>query len=650
VHEAEFDEILSPALPGYEPRPGQALMARAVGETLRDGKRLMVEAGTGTGKSLAYLIPLAEFSLKHEIRAVVSTHTKALQRQLIEKDLPFVRDRVFGELRFALCLGSENYLCLRRLEQARDHGLFTEDTDALAALMDWAEATEDGVREATSPELWRKVCRESDLCMGRHCRHAGRCFYQKARRAERQSHILVANHHLYFADLSTGRKALPPFGLAVFDEAHELEDVAAEHLGVEVSNMRIRHVLGGILSPQGKGLLLRLRWLKQGEFAEIASLVNSMRAKSETFFGGISPGPAKQSVRLRQKGFAEDTLSDGLDGLSLKLLALQKQSRDEEERKELGASAQRCAAAAEALRAILMQELPGHVYRVERAGRVVRLAATPVEVAGSNIFGDLDAAVFTSATLSAGGDFAYMKERLGLQDARGLLIESHFDYGRQAALYIASDLPEPNTPEFQEKAVERTGEILAITGGRTLVLFTSHSMLRMAADAVSAPGMKILRQGDAESYRLVEMFRASEDAAIFGTYTFWQGIDVPGDALGCVIITKLPFAVPDEPVAEARMEHLQRQGRDPFHHYQVPRAAIMLKQGFGRLIRTSTDRGVVAILDPRIASRPYGKILLASLPQSGRCASLEEMREFLCPAGETPRAGGENREAGRAMR
>jgi ATP-dependent DNA helicase DinG len=622
----DLEAILSSHLKGYEPRAEQGEMAGAVWDALRSGGRLIVEAGTGTGKSLAYLMPLAGLVTEGDTRAVVSTYTKALQRQLIEKDLPFLKKSAFNELRYALCMGSENYLCLRRLDQAKTYGLFTEKAEEINGLLEWASATRTGIWDAASVELWRKVAREGDMCHSKECKHHGRCFYQRAKERERQSHILVVNHHLYFANLASGGRVLPRFDAAVFDEAHELEDVAAGYLGVEVSNYRVAHVANAVLGPRGKGLLSRLKWLSQSDFSHAASLVNAVRTNSDKFFKGVSRLLDRQSVRLREKNFIEDTLSEHLLRLMRELEGLRGRARDDEDRRELAAIAQRCEAAAEALGAILGQELEEHVYWAEKAGRrTVRLAAAPVDVAGMDVFSDLEAAVFTSATLSTGGDFNYIKERLGLEGAQELLLRSHFNYREQAAIYIPDDLPEPNTPGYEERALERIAEILRITGGRTLVLFTSHGMLARAAGAISIEGLNILRQGEADSYRLIEEFRADPRSALFGAYTFWQGIDVPGEALECVIITRLPFAAPDEPVVEARMEMLDGRGMDPFTHYQLPRAAIMLKQGFGRLIRTSADRGVVAILDRRIRTKPYGRVFLRSLPECGITTELQDM-------------------------
>ena len=634
-----FDELLCNILPNYEPRDEQLKMSAAIADALRNEEHLIVEAGTGVGKSLAYLIPLAEWVLddaEGQKRAVVSTYTKALQRQLVEKDLPFLRDNIFGGLRFALCIGSENYICLRRLGQVKGHGLFDiDDTAHINILLKWARQTAAGVRaEIDVPQsLWQKVSRESDLCYGKDCKKYRDCFYQKAKQAERGSHILVTNHHLFFAHVASGWSVLPSFNAVIFDEAHEIEDVAADYLGVEISNFKLSRLLDSILSPQGKGLLTRLKWLTQDKFSEINIFINKVRLQGNALFQELSERLKNSStLRIRKRGFIKNNLTESLHELSEALQMLQEMSRDEDEQKEISAFVSRIEAFGMSLHSIIEQEIENHVYWAEKEGRALRLTATPVDIASifkTQVFDNTGSAVLTSATLAANNNFDYIKERLGLLEAKTLLLSSPFNYGKQAQLYAPEDISEPNSEKFEKDLISRITEILSVMMGRTLVLFTSYSLLSKAANAIDTPDIEILRQGDMDSYRLITEFRKNKNSVLFGTYTFWQGIDIPGDDLQCVIITRLPFDVPDAPVIEARMEALTREGKNPFHHYQIPRAIILLKQGFGRLIRTKTDKGIVVILDSRIRTRGYGLQFLKSLPACKKASSVSDIKKFM---------------------
>lgn len=644
--------VLSKHLKGYEPRIEQQKMSEAIAKALDSGEHLIVEAGTGVGKSLAYLIPVIEWVFDSSVRytshdtepghgirtrrVVVSTYTKALQRQLVEKDLPFLRDNIFKEVRFALCLGSENYICLRRLEQARTHGLFDMDEiDAISSLLKWVKRTSTGVRsEIDVPyQVWQKVCRESDLCYGKDCKKFDKCFYQKAKLIERKAHILVTNHHLFFANVASGWSVLPAFDTVVFDEAHELEDVAADYLGIEISNFKLKHLLDSILSLHGKGLLSRLKWLSQNKLSEINAILNAVRMQGDAFFNELSEVLKDSTTfRIRKAGFIKDNLSDTLMNLTDTLKMLQDVSKDDDEKKEINALALRNEAFVMSLQLILKQELKDHVYWVQRDGKRLRLAATPIDIASilkTQVFDTVSTAILTSATLSTNGNFDYIKERLGLNDVKTLLLHSPFDFKKQALLYIPEDLREPKSKGFEDDLINHLKEILEVTMGRTLVLFTSYSLLEKVCEAIDIAGLRILKQGDMDSYRLLQEFRADKNSALFGTYTFWQGIDVPGDNLQCVIITKLPFAVPDEPVIEARMEAIERDGKNPFIHYQIPQAIIMLKQGFGRLIRTKTDKGAVVILDSRIRTKGYGMHFLNSLPDCKIGKLLVDIKGFV---------------------
>lgn len=636
-----FNSILKKHLKDFERRPEQEAMARAVTSSLNHKRHLIVEAGTGVGKSLAYLIPLSEFVLKDKTQAVVSTYTKALQRQLIEKDLPFLKENLFPDLCFTAAFGGENYLCLRRLSQSKKHGLFDiEESHELNELNEWASLTGKGIRHeiSLSNSLWQKVAREADLCHGKDCKSFKKCFYQKAKAGQRQSHIIVTNHHLYFANVASGMRLLPQFDIAVFDEAHVLEDVAADYLGIEVSNMKFLHLMDSVLSAQGYGLISRLKWLLPSQFSSAASILEGLRQDVHEFFRRASDSlEGSMTMRIRKLGLLPDTLSEPLRRLEDELASLHTLSKDEDEKKDITALMARCRAHSVSLRNILMQEMKDHVYWIEKEGRRLKLLGTPLNLAEllkASVFDNLGSSILTSATLSTGGNFDYIKERLGLTDVDEILLESPFDYKNHALLYIAKDMASPKKQGFDEELIDRIREILKITMGRTLVLFTNYRLIEKAEEAVNIEGLRILKQGDKDSFSLCEEFKADPSSVIFGTYTFWQGIDIPGDALQCVIITKLPFSVPDEPVIEARMEALKSEGKNPFSHYQVPQAAILLKQGFGRLIRTKKDMGVVAILDSRLIRQSYGIHFLKSLPQCKITTLLPDVKDFMNSKGE----------------
>ena len=641
--------IISRKLSNYEQRPEQIEMARAIEKAIAGRNHLIVEAGTGIGKSLAYLIPFIRWAAEEGgSRVVISTYTKTLQQQLVEKDLPFLKDALELDFKFSLSLGSQNYLCLRRLNQARNYGLFESKREVaeISRIFQWEIDSKTGLRQELefepSGKVWGRVARESDLCLGKHCPHREECYYNKARTREFESQVLVINHHLYFANLASGGRVLPDFETAVFDEAQNLEEVAANYLGIEISNVRIRFLLDSILNPRtGKGLLARISGLGNKERERIEDLVEKVRVLSGDFFSRVVPQFEQENLtrRIWEKNFVPHLLEEPLSNLSLALSSLSALGESEEEKLELTAFSNRCREIRLGLKTIIGQELDDYVYWLEigekAGGTRCALRATPLNIAGilkKELFEAIKPVILTSATLSTNNNFEYLKERVGFEEGEELLLTSPFDYSRNVLLYLPRRMPDPGLELdlYQEEVGEEVENILKVTGGRAFVLFTSFEMMGRVYRKVkeSLRSYKLLKQGDKPRYRLVEEFRRNTKAILFGTYSFWQGIDVPGRALECVIISKLPFAVPDEPITQAKMEKLAEENKDPFVHYQVPQAVILLKQGFGRLIRTREDRGIVAILDPRLKTKSYGKMFLNSLPSCPQISGLEEIRKF----------------------
>ncbi len=616
----------------YEYRPQQLQMAEAVETALAAKTHLMVEAGTGVGKSLAYLVPLVQWARVEGCRAVVATYTKALQQQLVRKDLPFLKT-VLGDFRYALCVGGENYLCLRRFDQLRMGDLYeANEREALNRLFTWSTMTRTGLRSELDVEpgyaLWAKVSRQADLCFGKDCSFHKDCYYLKAKVLEQQAQILVANHHLFFADMATGNNVLPQYRAVVFDEAHQVEDVATDYLGMELSNFSVRYLLDTLLSQRTrKGLLTRLT-IQNADVQVLRGMVEGLRVIADNFFLNLHPFLHKDPVlRIRQRSIVPDILSAPLAELKDALLSLEADSQEEE--LELKAFANRALSMAAAVKVNLEQSAEGFVYWAERENQRYRLVASPIDVAATlrdNLFGKTDTIVLTSATLSAAGSFTYIKNRLGLDAPKELLLDSPFDFEKQTLLYIATGLDDQQASGYQERFDAELHAVLTITRGRTLVLFTSYGQLRKSAETIrqELPELGILCQGEMPSYRLIEQFKAAPQAVLFGTASFWQGIDIPGDALQCVVIAKLPFAVPDEPIIEARMERL----KNPFREFQVPQATLLFRQGFGRLIRTTTDRGAVAVLDSRIMTKNYGRSFLKSIPKCRITDEREEFRKF----------------------
>ncbi len=648
--------VLAKAFPGYEHRPQQLDMAHAVARALKDQHALLVEAGTGTGKTLAYLVP----AILSQKRIVVSTGTRHLQEQIHDKDGPLLRDTLGLPVEVAILKGISNYLCRRRFSELPD----ASDPD-LIKISKWAGETKTGDRAelAAVPDespAWKQVTTTPDARLGPRCPFFERCFVTQARRAAAKAQIVIVNHHLFFADLALratypGAAVLPRYDAVIFDEAHQIEDVATEHFGIGVSTLRLL----SLARDARKALTTLVVTNSAEEHADAraaALMIANLEQRGENLFTALRTrlldAGAQNDVRMSVPGdlFAEAggrkdawfrfdaTLEEVAAHAERRAYAIARDPDSEDKDHEDAAAVARRARGFRDDLGELADAGAGSARRYVRwaevRGRSVLLHASPIDVAPmlrEAVLGAVESVVFTSATLTAGGSFEYARERLGLpaDDAEALGVDSPFDYSKQALLYLPRDLPAPHEPGFADAAVARTAELCTITSGRAFVLFTSHRALRHAAAALRPMlPFPVLVQGEAPRQALLEQFRGTAGAVLLATSSFWEGVDVPGDALSLVIIEKLPFAAPDDPITAARVGRLEERGADAFREYQVPRAAIALKQGFGRLIRRRDDRGIVAILDHRILTKAYGRLFLASLPPAGRTSALEQVRRW----------------------
>jgi ATP-dependent DNA helicase DinG len=617
---------------GYEHRRSQLCMAELVEDAFRNKRHLLVEAGTGTGKTLAYLIP----AIRSGRRVVISTATKSLQEQLYVKDVPFVQKHFAPELKVAVMKGRANFLCREKLRQMEGQPVLKgmEELDWFAQIRDWERLTETGDRADLTflpddAELWSRLDARRETCTGQKCAQFERCFITAMHQRAADADVIIVNHHLFFADLALRQddfgSILPEYSAVIFDEAHEIEDVASDYFGRQVSNYRLEELARDAeqamrITQSGKPPLLRR--------------VTRLREKVHGFFDLLPPRegrsalePGARAAFLETHRASYDEMVGALKALENEIAALPSKPD------ELLVIARRAAELRSETAFLFESNEKNFVYWLERRGKGVFITATPIDVSSilrQHLFDAFDTIIMTSATLAVSGRFDFLKQRLGLQATQETVLPHEFDYRQQALLYIPAGLPDVRDSRFVSKAAEEICRLLAVTEGRAFCLFTSYGQMNQIFELVRAQiRFPMLLQGTAPRMALLERFRTTPHAVLFATSSFWQGVDVPGQQLSCVIIDRLPFAVPTDPIVAARVRTLTEEGRNAFAEYQIPEAVLALKQGFGRLIRTRTDRGVLAILDNRIQRMQYGKIFIESLPEYSLSLDIAEVQRFM---------------------
>lgn len=611
-------------------------MADSVLEALESGESLIIEAGTGVGKTIAYLVPMAKYAVENDKRVIVATYSKALQNQIMEKDLPLLAE-VFGGLRYEALYGSGNYLCSHRAKDFSKKGNLFAEAEEYSRIIDYLRDAE-GIRENSEIEipggLWSAIRREKEMCGEESCAHFKKCFYWKKRRAIFKAHIIVVNHHLFFSDIMVNKKLLPDCDAVVFDESHKLEEVMREMFGRKFSLRSFKY----LLKDTEDFFRRRKKATKKSYALQKARLKACGGAVEDFLFSLCGRGGmlySKDSALAPKEAHHE--APDIVLELSSVLPELRAAAEDPDN-KDLKKNAEfllkKTEESADILSAWAARSGEDCFYWAEKShGNEIELSMTPYDLRESferHILCHYETAVLTSATLSAGDEFGYIKRSFGLEGTRTKELKSPFDYESNAMLYVEKHLPMPNEPGYREGLSHKVAEIIEVTRGNTLVLFTNVEMMKYAYAESQAvhPAIPMLMQGQAAPMALVEEFR-KEPSVLFATSTFWQGIDIKGDDLRCVVITKLPFEMPEHPLQKAVYAKKVEQGGSDFAEIALPRAVFMLKQGFGRLIRSKTDYGAVFILDTRIVKKSYGRKFISALPEMRVVSETAEVKRFL---------------------
>ncbi len=623
---------------GYEHRRGQLEMAELVNDAFEKRHHAILEAGTGTGKTLAYLLP----AICSGRRVVISTATKSLQEQLFQKDIPFLQRHFAPELKVAVMKGRTNFVCRQKLHQMADQPLLKglEEIDAFRQIREWAKVTETGDRAeltflSDDSELWTKLDARRDTCTGKKCPDFERCYLTAMHQRASDADLIIVNHHLFFADLALKQddfgSILPEYSAVVFDEAHEIEDVASDYFGRQISNFRFEELARDVDQA--------LRLLQLGSASNLRR-TQRVRERSRAFFEAFPAREGKfpfthgeREAFLEQHREAFDALLTALKSLETELAAMPQKPE------ELVRLSRRSFELRQELGFLFESNDRNFVYWYERRNKSVFLAATPIDVSQilrERLFEAFDTVILTSATLTVGGRFDYIRRRLGLDHAKERALPPEFDFSTQALLYLPRSMPDVRDAGFAAKAADEIVGLLERSEGRAFCLFTSYAQMNDLYERVrSRVSYPLFLQGTAPRSTLLDRFRVTPGAVLFATSSFWQGVDVPGEQLSCVIVDRLPFAVPSDPIVAARVSALKEDGRDAFSEYQVPQAVLALKQGFGRLIRTKTDRGILALLDTRIERMRYGKIFMESLPNYGMTREVADVARFLEAADRT---------------